>query len=784
MFRHLRTRLTVLYAGLFAAALSLVSIAVYVAVSTNAEHAVRGELAASGTVFDRVWALRARQLEDGASLLSRDFGFRAAFATHDEATVRSALDNLRLRLGVDRALIVGVDGGVVAAGVDQQASEVEAREAAGLADALQNGDQTGGVYVMNGQPYQTIAAPILSPALMGWVVFAVKLDDHEMTALERLSAIPIDAAVLHRGAGDAWASGGGRPDAKVSAFIDKALVSHQGVRELDGADGGSIALAKPLPTIGAGPPSVLLLKFSLARALAPFRLLLWIIFATGLVAMVLLVIGSWALARSLTKPISALEDAVQRLQRGETAQVAVATKDEIGRLAESFNGMAGEIRARERRITHLAHHDDDTDLPNRNALDKSIEALVQSAGGRLVVVAVVGVDRFAHVRGAVGYRLFSDLVRELGARLEGLENGAHVARIATDVLGMAYLARDLEDAVGLGETMREATAAPVMLNGNAVDVHLTMGIAVHGLNDGRAPSVIERANVALDQARAARRTLAVFDEELYGDPAANLSLMSEMLQSLTTGDMRPYYQPKYSIREGRICGLEALARWKHPMRGMLGPDLFIPMAEETGAIRSLTDRVLALAIEDQKVFADAGHDLSMSVNISGRLLGDADFAEDALRMAATTSGKLCFEITETAIIENPEAAIANIERFAAAGIDISIDDYGAGLSSLAYLKRIPAHELKIDKVFVMNMAQGKRDALLVRSTVDLAHSLGMKVTAEGVETALALSLLASMGCDVAQGYFIARPMPRDALLEFLSGDAGAAAADAVKEAQA
>ena len=779
MFRHLRTKLTVLYAGLFAAALSLVSVAVYLGVTTNAERAVRSELAASGTVFDRVWALRARQLQDGASLLSRDFGFRAAFATHDQATVQSALDNLRARLGVDRALIVGVDGEVMAAGGAQ-----EAAEASGLADALQSGDETGGVFVMNGAPYQTIAAPIMSPTLMGWVVFAVKLDRHEMSELEKLSAIPIDASVLRRGSAGGWTMGGAAPDARVSGFIDQALATKGGVRELAGPDGASVALAKPLPTIGGGSPTVLLLKFPLARALAPFQLLLGVVFATGLIAMALLILGSWALARSLTRPISALDDAARRLQRGETVHVAVNTNDEIGRLAESFNGMAGEIRARERRIIHLAHHDADTDLPNRLALQEALSGIGEQPDGRLVIVAALGIDRFNHVRGAIGYGMFSDLMRELGGRVMALEQVKALGRMSTSTLGVAFLADDVADATAIAEDLLDRLAVPIVFNSHAIDIHLSAGLAVAGLNDDRVASVIERANVALDQARDGRRRLAVFDELIYGDPVGNLSLMSDMMRAIAEGYMQPFYQPKYDIREGRITGVEALARWRDPVRGMLGPDLFIPMAEETGAIRGLTDCVLTQAIADQTRMIEAGHKLSMSVNISGRLLGDGDFAVAALEMTRAATGKLVFEITETAIIENPEAAIANIERFVAAGIEISIDDYGAGLSSLGYLKRIPAHELKIDKAFVMGMAQGKRDALLVKSTVDLAHSLGMTVTAEGVETPMVMSLLSGMGCDVAQGYLIARPMPLSDMLVFLAGDGGRAATDPPLEAKA
>ena len=217
-------------------------------------------------------------------------------------------------------------------------------------------------------------------------------------------------------------------------------------------------------------------------------------------------------------------------------------------------------------------------------------------------------------------------------------------------------------------------------------------------------------------------------------------------------------------------GVEGLVRWRHPTRGLLRPDLFIPMAEETGHIRTLTDWVLKQAIADQIKMSRAGHEMEMSVNISGRLLGDRDFADFVDRTVGGARGKLCFEITETAVIENPDMALEILDRFRAAGISISIDDFGSGLSSLAYLKQIKGHELKIDKSLITDLTESQRDALIVRSTIDLAHSLGLKVTAEGVETANAFQLLAAMGCDSIQGYLIAKPMPFNELLGFLNED--------------
>jgi EAL domain-containing protein (putative c-di-GMP-specific phosphodiesterase class I) len=230
------------------------------------------------------------------------------------------------------------------------------------------------------------------------------------------------------------------------------------------------------------------------------------------------------------------------------------------------------------------------------------------------------------------------------------------------------------------------------------------------------------------------------------------------------------HQPKYNFRSGRIDSAECLVRWRHPTRGMIPPDLFVPMAEDTGHIRALTEWTLEHAVEDQRRLAAAGHTLTLSVNISARLLSDVDFARRAVEIVKQAPHQMGFEITETAVIDNPDVALANIELFARNGVRVAIDDYGAGLSSLAYLKQLPAHELKIDKLFVQNMTNSQRDALLVRSTVDLAHGLGMEVVAEGVETPAAFALLASMRCDLAQGFLVSRPASVDELIAILNDE--------------
>lgn len=273
---------------------------------------------------------------------------------------------------------------------------------------------------------------------------------------------------------------------------------------------------------------------------------------------------------------------------------------------------------------------------------------------------------------------------------------------------------------------------------------------------------------------AERRALRNASEGAPMDAGAASRLISALRKAIARDKLHLCYQPKLRSRTDEIDAVEALVRWNHPREGLIPPNRFVPLAEESGDIRALTEWVIRRAIADRAHFLEKGRPLTIHINLSGRLVADSSFAEWALEMLGALDGCIGLEITETGVIDDPEIALANLRAFAAAGIPIAIDDYGSGLSSLAYLKELPANELKIDKAFISKLASSNRDPLLVRSTIDLAHALEMQVTAEGVESAGALALLRVMGCDVIQGYLISHPLPRDELLAFLDNwDKGA-----------
>lgn len=756
MFRRLRVKLTVLYAGLFCLVLFVIGATAYLAISGNTQQLAREQLASTASVFTEMSSLRVRRLHDNASQTARLPMLQQAATERNEAVIRAIVLDLRGRADADLAFLVTREGLIVGDGDASNRSV-----SPGLQVALERQQAPSGLLSVGENVYQAATTPI--PGGLGWLVLGSQVRHAQMDALEQFSSTPVEANVLMNRNG--WTRLGADNADVLDGFIDDAL-ARDAPRATQTPDDSSIAYVQALPSLD-GTRGVLMLEYPLSSALSPYSALFSTLIAISVVGMIGLVAGTWFLARSITQPLSTLEAAAKSLQQGLYNTVVVPTKDELSHLAQSFNAMIDAIRERERKITQLAYHDTETRLPNRLALERRLGAAQQP---QRLYLAAIGVDRFAHMRGAIGYALAGAMLHTLGTRLARLVPNAPMGQLANDTLGVAFLADDDADAHKRARALISNLEQPLSLDDQELDVTITIGLAQPRAKNESPSEMIQRASVALDQARSSMQKAAMFDRAAYGDPARNLSLMGEMRRALETGDIFLAHQPKYNYRTGRIDSAESLVRWKHPTRGLISPDLFVPMAEETGHVRALTEWVLARAVQDQRVLAGAGWPLTLSVNISARLLSDGDFARSAIELVRGASHQFCFEITETAVIDNPKLALEHVELFAQNGIRIAIDDYGSGLSSLAYLKQLPAHELKIDKMFIETLTANRRDALLVRSTIDLAHGLGLEVTAEGVETPAAFALLAAMRCDIAQGYLIGRPATVDELIAILNDE--------------
>ncbi len=320
------------------------------------------------------------------------------------------------------------------------------------------------------------------------------------------------------------------------------------------------------------------------------------------------------------------------------------------------------------------------------------------------------------------------------------------------------------------ERLCAALRDPVTLAGVRLDVQASMGVALAPEQGAQIDDLIARADVAMYSAKESRGTWAVYDPDLDEHTPERLTLLAELRDGLGRGELELHYQPKCAARSGEVVGVEALVRWRHPARGLLPPDEFIPAAENTGIISALTLAVLETALRDLRALLDRGHRLGVAVNLSVRHLTDLELPRQVaacLHRHDVPSELLTLEVTESTIMNDPSRAVTVLARLRGLGVRIAVDDYGTGYSSLAYLKRLAIDELKIDKSFVSGMLDDDNDAVIVRSTIELGHNLGLQLVAEGVENHGTWDMLLPLGCDVVQGYHISRPLPRDPLLAWL-----------------
>jgi diguanylate cyclase (GGDEF)-like protein len=761
-FQHLRTRLAVLYAALFAVALLVVAVAAQVMIERHARESVRAELTASGSVYDRIWALKARSLSDSAGVLARDYGFRMAVASGDMPTIASAVANLRQRVGVPNAFVVDENGEVIGYGAADLRKLV-----AGLPYDLAPGRRTA-VMAAKGGTYRLVVSPILAPTEIGWVVFAVPLDAAEMRALEKLSAIAFTATMLARDAHGHWAATDGSVPA--SSRLDRLLAA-TGRRDVGRAErlglpgGTAFVMAKMLAGADGKPSAALLLSYPMAQALASYRTLQVGLGLAGLLGLALVLWGSRRLARTIARPIAALDAAAQALEEGARTEVAVTGADEIGRLAESFNKMSAGIVEREHRITHLAFHDTLTDLPNRAFFREQLDgamARTASRGGEVIVLCL-DLDGFKGVNDTLGHPVGDALLRIVGAVLARLAPDATVSRLGGDEFALVLAEPSNSDRPrALAQEILDHLREPMVAAGHQIATGASIGIAVGPTDGGDADTLLKNADLALYRAKQDGRGVFRFFEPALDEAARKRrQLELDLREALRVGQFRLKFQPIYDLAADRIGTFEALLRWHHPERGVVSPVEFIPVAEDTGLIVAIGEWVLHEACRQAMDWPD---DVRIAVNVSPLQFRNSGFTNivfQALSQSGIAPGRLEIEITESVFLEGAEATVELLHRLRTLGVRIALDDFGTGYSSLSYLRSFPFDKIKIDRSFVTNVASDESAGAIVDAIVHLARALKMDTTAEGVEDDDQLACLRQHGCGSIQGYLFSRPVDAD-----------------------
>jgi len=482
--------------------------------------------------------------------------------------------------------------------------------------------------------------------------------------------------------------------------------------------------------------------------------------ATAICALVLgALVAAVIVRRRFAGLIRRMEAQVRRVGIGDYSAVAPLSRgDEIGRLSLALCEMTEALAEREQRIQQLATREPITNRPNRASFLDTIAPWLNGPRG---AVLVVGLARDNEVTNTVGRDVADWVLRDVSQRLGGLLREAPLACL--DHRTFAVFLRDVGElkARSVATAIIDLCDEPYTDGELTIDTGVAVGIALKPLNGKDAAELLHRAQVALTAALRSESRWAIYDAAIDPYRPERLSLMSDLRRGLLGNEFSLSFQPKLHIPSGVITGAEALVRWNHPRRGLIPPDGFIGLAEETGHIRHLTRWALRAGVAQAARWRDAGLTLQIAINLSARDLNDARLPAEVARMLAEhdlDSRAISLEVTESAVMADPDVAMAVLRGFAAQGLWIAVDDFGIGQTSLTYLRRMPVRELKIDKSFVQHLAKDADDRKIVRSVIELGHGLGFAVTAEGVEDEASLEALASLGCDYAQGYQISRPV--------------------------
>ncbi|PKO88558.1 MAG: phospholipase [Betaproteobacteria bacterium HGW-Betaproteobacteria-12] len=450
----------------------------------------------------------------------------------------------------------------------------------------------------------------------------------------------------------------------------------------------------------------------------------------------------------------------------------------LGEMAEdlAFGIATLRIRARHRAaeatIRRMAYVDALTGLANRTALQEQLDAAIDLAHRQhqSLAVLLVKVGRFQEISDTLGYQEGNALLVEMAGRLQGLLPKQRIARVGEDEFALILAAVGAEAATQTARQITRNVCQPVNLAGLAIDAHAHVGMALYPGHGSTADELLRGAKIAAVQARQGDGYYAIYHGAADQESRRRLTLMSDLRRAIDDNELQLYCQPKVGIAAGNICGAEALVRWIHPEHGAIATGQFVALAERAGLMMPLTRWVLETAFRQSHSWHEAGIDCPLAVNLSAQDLRDPQLIERIAGLFATWAMPprlIQFELTESALMEDPAGALETLLRLKELGVELFIDDFGTGYSSLSYLQKLPVDALKIDQSFVGSMLSNVGSAVIVRSTIELGHNLGLGVVAEGVESEALWNRLQLLGCDTAQGYFVSQPVPAEGLPAWL-----------------
>jgi diguanylate cyclase (GGDEF)-like protein len=761
-----KNRLLILIVALVALAQGVTVFSVLVYRDSAVRQESARELARALDVVRGQLDARGAQLRGATTVLVADFGFKAAVASGDAATIRSALVNQARRIDASLAAYYDNSGHAVAAASPEL--QLERVLALPAPDAAVRRDGWT-LAVVDGQPVQLVMSELRAPEPIGWVVLGFTLDAGVVRELSRLVDLQVSFVADDSANGGNVAVStlaGAELDALREQYRSGGAQTHDSVLRL--AERDYLTSSSGLPALNGR--IGLVLQRPLAEAEAPYREMRAVLLVIAGAALFGAVGIALFAGRGAVRPLRLLVQAARRIEQGQYGvRVRGGSGAEFTRVVHAFNAMQDGIREREARIAHQARHDELTSLPNRLALQEALTtALAQAVPAAVVLLDVL---RFRDINTSLGFQAGDRLLQALGAWLQRHVSGVRsVARVGVDQFALIL-------PVDGSAALAAANAAAVELRrGLAIDgVHVTLEIRA-GVSAAAGPAMsaedlLRQADIALVEAKEQGQHAVLFQSKHDAEHRRRVLLVSELRRAIEQDVLRLEYQPLVRMTNRQVGGFEALARWTHAELGPISPAEFVPLAERAGSVADLTRWVLGAAITQLGDWQRRGFAGELSVNLSADDVTDpalpARVLELLQRHRADPRG-LLFEVTESAMMREADVAVSVMQQLKRAGVRFAIDDFGTGYSSLAQLQRLPVDELKIDRAFIAGLDADAGKQVIVHSTTELAHSLGLEVVAEGVETPGIWSSLLRAGCDLAQGYLISRPMPAAVAMDWLA----------------
>lgn len=742
-----RGKLLLVFAPVIALALATTVLLSWQSARATVEQNAARSLRVAEQIFVQVLEQSHRQLSDRVALLAEDFGFRRAIATGERETIISVLANHGGRANADLMLLIDPAGEVIAS-----THEVDT---ARTVPALLDSPDAKLMFSESGF-YQVAIAPVRAPDLIAWVIMGTSVDLPLIQRVQQLALTDV-ALFFDQPGGDLGAMATGTDFVMPQAGMTASELSAQLDRGVIAPD--LLAHTFTLDTIG-GEKLYAVMSNSLSRELAawkPWQQKLWLI---GLVSLLVTALTAWVVARSVTRPITLLVQTANNIADGHYEGTAALQSDsEFGFLEKTLQNMGRTVRDREAKILHQARYDALTDLPTRQYLS----ALFNAAQTRASSVLLIKVRKVRQLTEVYGMDWTDQLLIQMAQRLrECVGHDDVLARIARDQFVWWAPGGDFAVLQANAAVAAAALGEPVVSRGIEVKLDLRLSGALAPDHGSDIDELLRRAVIALSRYKAGATEVQLYEDGQDLSLLRKLRVTQRLQQAIVDGAFELHYQPKLNLELGKVDQVEALLRWTDPELGRVFPDEFIPLAENSGDILPLGQWVTREAARQAALWKARDIDVKVGLNVSGRDFARPDFVEqtlDIIESEGVSADDIVLEVTESAMMEDIDQAIGHLERLRASGFTLALDDFGTGFSSLSQLKRLPVHELKIDKSFVLTIDTDEQDLEIVRSTIELGHNLALKVVAEGVESFSALKTLQSLGCDAIQGYYLSKPQP-------------------------